>query len=193
MNQPSDEKNDKETEELVDKWMLNVEKSKPVPVGTGKAAADSPDWWKPEEVNAEVESAISNFRLSGTALAYLGDEPSPKAAVNDIIFELGDILWVRRFRSWLERWIQREVFRRQRKQFRQPPKDRAIDRRLAITQSQNPRDVGFEKRTLLPSTQRCFHIGIYGWRAYLSKKIRGTASEGVDQERCEQPFSARFY
>ena len=92
MNNPDEHKRAKQAEELVDTWMLNVKQSKPVPTGMGNSSADAHDWWKPEKVNTEVEAAISKFRLSGTALAYLGDDTAGAETVNDIVFNVGDIL-----------------------------------------------------------------------------------------------------
>jgi len=88
----NDENERKRQEELVDRWMRNVRDSKTLMPAADAPNFDSPDWWKPEEANPEVEAAISGFRLSETALQSLGDDPGRAPSGNGIELPLDEVL-----------------------------------------------------------------------------------------------------
>ncbi len=86
------ERESKKAEEQVDRWMDCVREGKPLPTASQDRMVDSPDWWKPENVDPEVESAISGFLASKTALASLGDDDSAGAEEVGVYLQLALLL-----------------------------------------------------------------------------------------------------
>ncbi|MDA0989897.1 MAG: helix-hairpin-helix domain-containing protein [Verrucomicrobia bacterium] len=95
----SPQENDKKRqEEMVDNWMNTLRGSKNIRTQTVDRTADSPDWWKPEEVDPEIEAAISDFQMSEAILAELGcgdgdsDDVASENAVKLPLIVILDIL-----------------------------------------------------------------------------------------------------
>jgi len=87
-----DSQNKRNEEEQVDLWIDCVRGGKPLPTASADRVIDSPGWWKPENVNPEVESAISGFMASKTALAELGDDDNSQAGGVGVLLQLAMIL-----------------------------------------------------------------------------------------------------
>ncbi|MCE9614396.1 MAG: helix-hairpin-helix domain-containing protein [Lentisphaerae bacterium] len=77
--------------EQVARWISTIRNSKTLPQ-TDDRLLESPDWWKPEFVDPEVEAAITGFRRSKQVLEALGDESDGDASANSFVLPLGIIL-----------------------------------------------------------------------------------------------------
>jgi predicted regulator of Ras-like GTPase activity (Roadblock/LC7/MglB family) len=86
--------NSRDQAEQVDKWMATIRDSKTRPASADTKQLDSPDWWKPDIVDPEVERAISGFRMSKEILTALGDEQEAPAGGNAFFLPLTTILGV---------------------------------------------------------------------------------------------------
>lgn len=78
--------------EQVERWIATI-KDGQSRVATDGRVLDTPDWWKPEGLDPEVEKAINGFRLSNRMLADLGESgESAVATGNAFVVPLGVIL-----------------------------------------------------------------------------------------------------
>lgn len=59
--------------EQVDRWISTIKDSKSLPSPDSRLL-DTPDWWKPEQLDPAVERAIVGFHLSKQMLEDLGEE-----------------------------------------------------------------------------------------------------------------------
>lgn len=67
------DKNKTSEGEQVDRWISTIRDSKSLP-STDNRLLDTPDWWKPEQLDPAVERAIVGFHLSKQMLEDLGEE-----------------------------------------------------------------------------------------------------------------------
>lgn len=86
------EQNNARLGEQVERWISTIKDSQSRTMSDGRVL-DTPDWWKPEGLDPDVEKAIHGFRLSNQMLTDLGDAADgPTLAGNVFVVALGVIL-----------------------------------------------------------------------------------------------------
>lgn len=84
----------KQVNEVVERWINTIRGTQSAPAA-GNALLDTPDWWKEEGVDPEVERAIAGFRMSHRMLTDLDDEGVASGSAmptNTMVLPLGVIL-----------------------------------------------------------------------------------------------------
>ena len=92
MTQYRDE-DDRRQHEMVDNWMNSIRAKAISHATVDPRITDTPDWWKPEAGNPELEAAIWGCQMSGAALQELDGNNEAKPRVRDaILMTVGAIL-----------------------------------------------------------------------------------------------------